>query len=262
MEKSAISFADRGVPSLLVLSVPDELAAQGVSIRCFAIPILSRRGGLLLNLPRGVVSEDALIDSLHVEDDSGMLGPSKGVSAHLCVEDEEGNIVVRQDSVNSLVIDFSDEVLPLLREYGVVVAEEGDIVPFSVNAPTALPSHTEVCESAVAWIGQTGPERVNFYSAQEDPEEPAVEKAAAEVKSGATKKAPAVKRVTNAQVLDQLSTLLPRSRPYQLDKMPWSPDLQKMHQGHLLETLPMFQQFLPVCQRPLHLCQPLQNMPS
>ncbi len=193
---------------MLVLSVPDELAAQGVSIRCFAIPILSRRGGLLLNLPRGVVSEDALIDSLHVEDDSGMLGPSKGVSAHLCVEDEEGNIVVRQDSVNSLVIDFSDEVLPLLREYGVVVAEEGDIVPFSVNAPTALPSHTEVCESAVAWIGQTGPERVNFYSAQEDPEEPAVEKAAAEVKSGATKKAPAVKRVTNAQVLDQLSTLV------------------------------------------------------
>ena len=106
MEKSAISFANRGVPSLLVLSVPDELAAQGVSIRCFAIPILSRRGGLLLNLPRGVVSEDALIDSLHVEDDSGMLGPSKGVSAHLCEEDEDGNIVVRQDSVNSLVIEF------------------------------------------------------------------------------------------------------------------------------------------------------------
>ena len=99
-------------------------------------------------------------------------------------------------------------MLPLLREYGAVVAEEGDIVPFSMNAPTALPSHTEVCESAAACIGQTGPERINFYSAQEDPEEPVVEKAAAEVKSGATKKAPAVKRVTNAQVLDQLSTLV------------------------------------------------------
>ena len=122
-------------------------------------------------------------------------------------EDEDGNIVVRQDSVNSLVIDFSDEVLPLLHEYGAIVAEEGDIVP-SESAPTALPSHTEVCESAAAWIGQTGPERVNFYSAQEDPEGPVVEKAAAEVKSGATKKAPAVKRVTNAQVLGHLSTLV------------------------------------------------------
>ena len=209
MEKSAISFADRGVPSLLVLSVPDELAADGESIRCFAIPILCRRGGLLLNVPRGVVSEDALIDSLHVEDDSGMLGPSKGVSAHLCEEDEEGNIIVRQDSVNSLVIDFSDEVLPLLREYGAAIADEGDIVPFSVTVPTALPSHTEVCEHAASWIGQTGPERVNFYSAQEDPEVPVAEKAAAEIKSSPpTEKANAVKRVTNAQVLDQLSTLV------------------------------------------------------
>ena len=209
MEKSAISFADRGVPSLLVLSVPDELAADGESIRCFAIPILCRRGGLLLNVPRGVVSEDALIDSLHVEDDSGMLGPSKGVSAHLCEEDEEGNIIVRQDSVNSLVIDFSDEVLPLLREYGAAIADEGDIVPFSVTVPTALPSHTEVCEYAASWIGQTGPERVNFYSAQEDPEVPVAEKAAAEIKSSPpTKKANVVKRVTNAQVLDQLSTLV------------------------------------------------------
>ena len=203
-----MNFADKGAPSLLVLSVPDELACNGSSVRCFAVPILSRRGGLLLNIPRGVVSEDALIDSLHVVDESHLLGPSKGVSAHLCEEDEEGNIVLRQESVNSLVIDFSDDVLPLLHEYGVVGVEEGEIVPFSENFPTALPSYTEVCEAATAWIGQSGPERVNFYSAQEDPEEPVVGKAVADAKTSPSKKAPAVKRVTNAQVLDQLSILV------------------------------------------------------
>ena len=203
-----MSFAEKGAPSLLVLSVPDEIASNGSSVHCFAVPILSRRGGFLLNIPRGVISEDALIDSLQVEDESCLLGPSKGVSAHLCEEDEEGNIALRQESVNSLVIDFSDDVLPLLREYGASGPEEDEIVPFAENFPTALPSYTEVLEAATAWIGQSGTQRVNFYSAQEDPEEPAVEKAAAVVKPSPSKKAPTVKRVTNAQVLDQLSTLV------------------------------------------------------
>ena len=140
-----MSFAEKGVPSLLVLSVPDEIASSGSSVHCFAVPILSRRGGLLLNIPRGVISEDGLIDSLQVEDESCLLGPSKGVSAHLCEEDEEGNIALRQESVNSLVIDFSDDVLPLLREYGASGPEEDEIVPFAENFPTALPSFTEVC---------------------------------------------------------------------------------------------------------------------
>ena len=73
-----IQFADSGPPSLLILSVPADLSFSGTAVECFAVPILKRSGGFLLNVPRGVVSEDALIDALSGEDRDSILGPSKG----------------------------------------------------------------------------------------------------------------------------------------------------------------------------------------
>lgn len=160
----------------------------------------------MLNIPRGAVSEEALLDSLHGVDEAALLGPSKGISAHLSEEDEEGNIVVRDDLVNSLVVDFSDDVLPFLREYDPSAPEENPIMPFVPDTPNALPVFAEIVDLASAWIAQQGSDRVNFYSAQEDPVEP-VGKAVPEAK-GSSKKSPAPKRVTNAQVLDQLSVLV------------------------------------------------------
>lgn len=205
MEKSAIVFADRGAPTLLVLSIPSELSEQSQPIDCFAIPVLSRRDGLLLNIPRGAVSEEALLESLHGVDETALLGPSKGIPARLSEEDDEGNVVVRDEVVNSLVVDFSDDVLPLLREYG-AAGEEQHIMPFVQEAPNALSVFSEILDASTAWIAQQGSDRVNFYSALEDPEEP-VGKAAVSGKGG-SKKSPAPKRVTNAQVLDQLSVLV------------------------------------------------------
>ena len=82
-------------------------------------------GGVLLNLPRGVVSEDLLIESLHVAEPDALFGPSKGINSKMCVEDDNGDVVASEVTVNSLVIDFSDAVLEWAREYD-PLAEGGE----------------------------------------------------------------------------------------------------------------------------------------
>ena len=99
-----IQFADSGPPSLLILSVPADLSFSGTAVECFAVPILKRSGGFLLNVPRGVVSEDALIDALSGEDRDSILGPSKGVDVSLHEEDSEGNLVDIGSRANTLLI--------------------------------------------------------------------------------------------------------------------------------------------------------------
>lgn len=200
-----MTFADRGEPSLLVLSVPAEFTSQDRALECFCIPVFARDGGVLLNVPRNVVSEDILIDSLEVVEADALIGPSKGVTTNLCYENEDHQIVVRAVPTNSLVIDFSDSVLEWVREYDPVADSEAEIVPFSPEHPSCLPVSAEVVVGARQWIDSLGSERV-FYSAQEDPEEGPTPKHSAKPVGG--KKAVPPKRVTNAQVLDQLSLLI------------------------------------------------------
>lgn len=205
MDKQSLIFSDRGHPTLLVLSVPSEFTVNASAIDCFCVPVLSRDGGVLLNLPRGVVSEDLLIDSLHVAEPDALLGPSKGITSKMCVEDDNGDVVVSEVTVNSLVIDFSDAVLEWAREYD-PLAEGGEPpVPFSDALPFGLPVFSEILDAARDWINQLGSERV-FYSAQEDLEEPVPTKASA--KGVAGKKASPPKRITNSQVMDQLTLLV------------------------------------------------------
>ena len=76
MEKSAIAFASHGDPGLLILTTPEEFGAGGVAQGTFAIPIVSREGGLILCVPNGVLSEEARIAAMN-SDDTSLLGPSK-----------------------------------------------------------------------------------------------------------------------------------------------------------------------------------------
>ena len=212
MDKQTLTFSDKGEPSLCVLSVPGEFTADSIPLECFCVPVLSRTGGILLNLPRNAISEDVLIDSLEVAEADALIGPSKGVLTNLCYEDDENQIVVQNVPTSTLVVDFSDSILECMREYDPAVEAESDLVPFSKDFPSSLLVSAEVVVSAKQWIEQLNSERV-FYSAREDPVEPAEE--AAEVlpvtptaKNVASKKASQPKRVTNAQVLDQLSILV------------------------------------------------------
>ena len=205
MEKQSLIFSERGNATLCVLSVPSEFTGLDHSFDCFCVPVLSRNGGMLLNIPRNVFSEEILIDSLHVAEADALLGPSKGVQTNLWLEDDSQNIVVQPTPTSSLVVDFSDAVLEMMREYDPIAESDSQITPFSDQFPSALPVPDEVLEKAKAWVEQLGSERV-FYSAQEDQEENPTPKAAA--KNVGVKKVATPKRVTNAQVLDQLSLLV------------------------------------------------------
>ena len=205
MEKRSLTFSEKGHASLCVLSVPSEFTGLDHAFDCFCVPVLSRPGGMLLNVPRNVFSEDLLIDSLQVAEPDALLGPSKGVQTNLWVEDDNQEVVVQQTLTSSLVVDFSDAVLEWMRDYDQVADANAQITPFSDQFPAALPAADEVLLSSKAWVQQLGSERV-FYSAQEDQEETPSPKAG--VKNVAMKKGAPPKRITNAQVLDQLSLLV------------------------------------------------------
>lgn len=64
MQKSVTPFAEAGEPGLLILSVPAEISASSQDSDCFAIPVMSRNGGFLICVLRGVFSEDVLFDCL------------------------------------------------------------------------------------------------------------------------------------------------------------------------------------------------------
>ena len=127
------------LPGLLILSVPAEFGAVANDSECFAIPVMSRRRGFLLCVPRGVISEDILIDCLSGEDTAHVIGPSKGIPVQLQEENDEQVVVPIPGSVGVLLVDFPDEVLNWLREYDPNVDSPDGIMSFSSEHPFAMP---------------------------------------------------------------------------------------------------------------------------
>ena len=205
MEKSLISFAEAGEPGLLIVSVPAEFSASSQEQDCFVIPVLNRSGGLLICVPRGVFSEDVLIDCLSGDDASHVIGPSKGVSVQLHEESEEAGVVPVPGSVNVMLVEFSDDALAWMREYDVTGDGLDAITSFSTEHPFAIPIASQLVPFAQEWVGSQGSDRVNFYSAQEEQEPLPVKKAAAK---HAAKSKTLPKRVTNAQVFEQMEVMI------------------------------------------------------
>ena len=151
-------------------------------------------GGLLIAIPKGVVSEEALLDANLLEDD-GIVGPSKEFEAELLEEPEEGAPFRTGVRCPFLVLDVSAEVLPLLREYDPVTDMHEVVRPFSEDRPQDLPEVRDVLEEVTLWISSITDGRLNFYSAREEP-----------VPTASSKK-PAPKRITNNQIASQLAAL-------------------------------------------------------
>ena len=203
MEAGSFSFANQGDPSLLIFRCPEEISQSGSEVECFAFAVQPRVGGLLLCLPRNVVSEEALIAALSAEDDS-MLGPSKLIRVQLCEEVDDGSTATVPGPPHHVyLIDFNDEIMAYLQEYDPALHSENQVFPFSAENPGAVPVASAVVELAGSWIADQGFPRANFYSAREEQEEPEP-KAPSKATS---KKAPAPKRISNAQVMDQLAML-------------------------------------------------------
>ena len=202
MQKSQLRFAEAGEPSLLVLHVPPDISKGGQEKLVYALPILSREGGLLLAVPIHTF-EDTVLERGQSDDEAEVLGPSFVCGAGLVEEDEEGNIVpVDALPIDLLQVDMLDSVLNRLREYDPALDAGEEIEPFDHEFPGALPTTSQLLNAAREWTPAHGIGRANFYSAREEPEalSPAVKA------KGAPKKA-AAKRLTTAALSEQVAAL-------------------------------------------------------
>ena len=204
MERQQISFASQHRdPSLLVLTVPAEIAVGGEELSAFATPLDARRGGLLLAFPSGLLAESALSPAGGFTDDM-LVGPSREFEMDMFEEDESGSVFPTGSKGSVLVADFNNAVLPLLREYDPVTDSTEEIFSFVDTNPAAMPSAAELLSVAMDWAAGDSASRVHFYSAREEPAVPKIP--ASSGRQPALRKAGA-KRVTTASLAEQLVAL-------------------------------------------------------
>ena len=182
--------------------MPGEISNSGQSLQSFALPLMGRNGGMLLALPSHAIADASLLDA-GLQEDDGLLGPSREFSADLIAEDDAGaevSLGIRQEFI---VADFSDLVLTLLREYDPVTDSTEEILGFSTDRAETLVAVGDVLPDVTSWLenvlGEQG--RLNFYSAREEQEAevPAVPKTA-------RKAAP--KKVTTSQLAEQMASMM------------------------------------------------------
>ena len=184
----------------MVIEVPDFIAPFGVSNSVFGLPVKSRRGGMLLAVPLNALDEEKLVDELAAEGE-GLLGPSKSFVSELTTEEEEGGMSLLGVQCRFMVVDFSDDILMLSKEYNADEDETANILPFHSDYPTALPDLTDFEEKIREWVAAQNIGRAHFYSAREEPDTPP------SFKAPTAKKPAPPKRVTNAAMAEQLSAL-------------------------------------------------------
>ena len=195
-----IGFAAVGEPTLLVLSIPGDIAASGEDgSACFALPIVSRQGGLTLAVPLAALDAERLMDQMTTSDGS-LLGPSKSFTTPLLVETEDGTGSLGNE-VRFMVVDFEDGVLAYLTEYD-AEKDDGSILAFDPDTPHGIPSVEGLAEKVRLWAAQENVGRVHFYSAREEQEVPEPT-----TKSVAAAKKPGPKKTTNAMLVEQISML-------------------------------------------------------
>ena len=194
MEKDKLRLASRGDAGLLVLSLPAELASGDAPIDTYALPILSRSGGLLLAVPQKAIDENLLIAGMQPDEDS-LVGPNKLMEAPLLEEEEGGDVKTVKRACKFFLVDFNDEVLMFLHEFDQVNDDVENLLPFDDAFKYAIIAVEGLVEKAREWAGLAG-SRVSFYSARED--------------LSPTAKAPVPKKpkkVTNAALLELVEGL-------------------------------------------------------
>ena len=206
-QKENMRLCSTGEPTLLVLSVPHEVVSDESFAEAYALPVAIRDGGILLALPDLAVGPQAFAPS-ETPDVDTLLGAVKRLDAPLVEETEGGGGIAALGITQGVVIvDFSDEILPYVREYDASLDSGAWITPFSNDRPTALPDPLTIYRDSMTWVKSLSDEsRVHFYSAQEDLDAPA--KGRPPNPSPAVKKNPATpKRVTNQTIAEQLALI-------------------------------------------------------
>ena len=195
-------------PSILhVLKLP-EFSVEGEVIEereVFAIPVFSRKDGLLLALPAMALPE-ALVMSDQPILEENMVGPSTMVSVGLVMEQENGEEYPLELEAECLLVDFHKSVLPRLRGFDPVTeGGNGEVLTFHGEDMDVFPCGNQLQQLATSWIEGMASDRLAFYSAEEGPQmevPPQRPSAAGKAKSKASSK-----KVTTATLSEQLSSL-------------------------------------------------------
>jgi len=189
-----------------VLALPHEVVSDESFADAFVLPVASRDGGILLALPDVAVGPQAFAPS-ETPDADTLVGAVKRLEIPFVEEAEGGGIAASGFSHGIVVVDFSDEVLPYLREYDANYDTASWITPFANESPSALPDSMTVFRESIAWVKSLAESsRLHFYSAQEDLDAPPKGKAPAP--SPASKRTtPAPKKVTNQAIAEQLALI-------------------------------------------------------
>ena len=205
LSKSRVKPASKGEPSLLVFTLPASASSLGEDVEVFALPLEFREGGMLLALPQDLVSLQT-IEAGQAGVEETLFGPSTKFSVELLEENEEMTETISLGvEAQVLVIDMHDDVLLACREYDPVTDSTAAIMGFSIDHPQSLPDATKLMSLVSEWLLQRSDDRTGFYTAQEDLSSPPKRTTAA---AAAPKKQATAKRVSNAAIAEQLSSLM------------------------------------------------------
>ena len=185
--------------------------------------IMKRAGGVLLALPENILDDASLRRQSEPLEDGGepLVGPYKTFAAPLLISGLDGRLEQSGESCNVLVVDMS---LPGVGDCLHPFVEDGtdvDLTNHFINSdPGARPSLPDLLHAVQEWISsELHGDRLAFYSAQEEEDQPQMESPTAAPNHGrpggstTPGKAPGVakagqKRPTVAALAAQLETVL------------------------------------------------------
>ncbi len=193
-----VKTLDSGSSWLYVLTWPpgEDVAKK----EAFVIPIFAREAGLLMAVPLDFLPQEVLTAGLNATA-TDAVGPSIVIRCPGIHEADNGEEIPIGLEISCLLVDFSEEILPELREFD-PVTDIGEILHFWPEVAETLPLSASLQEQALDWIAQESDSRVHYYSAAEEADVPKPL-----VKPG-TKKPPAKpKKLTTAVLADQIAAL-------------------------------------------------------
>lgn len=132
---SNLNTAEKDFLTLYVMRLPVEGLPAAEQAEAFVVPVMEREGGMLLALPVGFIPEEWIQQGMVAAEDSPF-GPSIEILVQAMEEDDAGQEVPLEISINCLLMDFSWAVLPGLREFDPVT--EGDGIQCFLRRPFFL----------------------------------------------------------------------------------------------------------------------------
>ena len=205
MELKSVKTLDKGPLLLHILQLPQfQLEDQFVEpLEVFAVPIFTRKNGLLLALPMNSIPEEIMLSGVDPSGDQ-LLGPCTVVSVSLAAEEEDGTEVTLDMETEVILADFHMSILPRLRQFD-PVTEGQDVLKFFGEDIDVIPLASSLLEAATHWVEGAAADRLTFYSADEGPPLPAP--AHPRAVQGKAKAKASSRKVTTATLSEQLSSL-------------------------------------------------------